>query len=178
MNVLVGQRNVRFEQFRGLDALRGTQDVALGTNFALTLGRTVAALSTGQDQPDDLYTRVRIALAAASRPLLFVMDGGLEARQIFSGGEPGDGWKDVLAELAALLYAQPPDLPRHIFLLRTAGAGGWSVTQPFQLTLGGPAGVRGYDQNDFPGGRQLVLNAEDRIYLGWPFPGLADLGKL
>lgn len=176
VNLLVGQRNVRFERFRGLDALRGTQDVPIGSTVSLTLGRTVAALSAGDDQPADLYTRLVLELSAAGPGLLLASAGGVEASQVYSGGEPGDGWKDVLAELAALVYWQPPALSHHTFFARAAGAGGWSVTQPFQLTLGGPAGVRGYDVDDFPGGRQVVLSVEDRIYLGWPFPRLLDLG--
>jgi hypothetical protein len=36
--------------------------------------------------------------------------------------------------------------------------------------------VRGYHDERFPGGERLVFTAEDRIYLGWPFPDLFDLG--
>ena len=36
--------------------------------------------------------------------------------------------------------------------------------------------MRGFDQGDFPGGRRVVVNLEDRIYLGWPHPQSFDLG--
>jgi hypothetical protein len=36
--------------------------------------------------------------------------------------------------------------------------------------------VRGYHDEDYPGGQRVVLSAEDRIYLGWPYPDLFDLG--
>ncbi len=178
VNLLVGQRNVRFQQFRGLDALRGTQDVALGSNLALTLSRTAAALSDreGQDQPDDLYVRFRVSAGAAPGPFLLLLAGGIQGRQVFSGGAADDGWTDVLSDLTLMLYWQPPDWPRHTFFTRLTGAGGWQVTGPFQLTLGGETGVRGYDVDDFPAGRRVVFSAEDRIYLGWPFPNLFDLG--
>lgn len=175
VNLMVAQRNLSFTEMRGLDALRGTRDVPLGVQLSLVLGRAVAALSGG-DPPDDLYASLRAYGAEALGPLLIVAGGGVQGRQIYSGGDPGKGWKDVLAETSALLYWQPPAQPRHTFFLRAAGVGGWGVTLPFQLTLGGPAGVRGYSRDDFPGGRRLVLNVEDRIYLGWPFPALFDLG--
>ena len=61
-------------------------------------------------------------------------------------------------------------------LFRGAGAGGWHTRTPFQLTLGGERGVRGYDRVDFPGGRRLLLTLEDRIYFGWPLPDVLDVG--
>jgi hypothetical protein len=178
VNLLVGQRNVRFQQFRGLDALRGMVDVPLGSDLALTIGRSVAPLSKteGQDQPDDLYVRFRMSAGAAPRPFLFLLAGGVEGRHFFAGGDTGDGWNDVLADLTLMMYWQPVDWPRHTFFGRLTGAGGWEVTQPFQLTLGGSNAVRGYDMYDFPAARRVVFSAEDRIYVGWPFPNLVDVG--
>jgi hypothetical protein len=176
VNLMVAQRNVRFREFSGLDALKGTRDVPIGVHVSLLIGRRVGTLSLESDQPDDLFGSLRAEWSAASGPLLLVAAGGVEARRIYAGGEPGQDWKDVLGELTTLAYWQPRSLPRHTFFVRAAGVGGWSVTQPFQLTLGGAAGVRGHSQSDFPGGRRLVVNAEDRIYLGWPNPALFDLG--
>ena len=175
LNLMVAQRNVRFREIRGLDALRGTRDVPLGVHLSLLVGRRLGTLSS-QRQPDDLHGAVRAELSAAPGPLLLVAAGGVDARQIYAGGGRGKGWKDVLADLTGLAYWQPPALPRHTFLLRASGVGGWSVSQPFQLTLGGPHGVRGYGREDFPGARRVVVNLEDRIYLGWPWPQLFDLG--
>ena len=178
LNLLIGQRNVRFQQFRGLDALRGTVDVALGSDLALTVGRTLSPLSKteGQDQPDDLYVRFRMSAGVAPGPFLFLAAGGVEGRQIFAGGDTGDGWNDVLADLTLLMYWQPGIWPRHTFFGRVTAGGGWDVTQPYQMTLGGEGAVRGYDRYDFPTGRRVVFSAEDRIYLGWPFANLFDLG--
>jgi hemolysin activation/secretion protein len=50
------------------------------------------------------------------------------------------------------------------------------MDRPFQLTLGGRRGLRGFNREDFPGARRIVINLEDRIYLGWPAPSFADLG--
>ena len=178
INLLIGQRNVRFERFRGLDALRGTQDVALGTDLALTLGRSFGATSAlnGREPPQDLYLRFRVGAGAAPGAFLILLAGGIEGRQVLSGDATNHGWNDLLSELTLMLYWQPRNWPRHTFFARVAGVGGWNVTQPFQLTLGGVSGVRGYDRGVFPVGRRVVFSTEDRMYLGWPWPDLFDLG--
>lgn len=175
VNLLLGQRNVDFVQRRGLDALRGLLDVEVGTEMSLTLGRTVGALAS-EDRPDDLYTRLRLYAATAPGPVLLASALGVEARQIFSGAGDEDGWRDVLAELDVLFYLQSVPWQRHTFFGRLVAAGGWDLDQPYQLTLGGPTGVRGYHDEDYPGNQRVVLTAEDRIYLGWPYPDLFDLG--
>ncbi len=175
VNLLLGQRNIRFEERRGLDALRGVHDLELGTEFALTLGRSLGAAPTG-DTPDDLHLRTRFYAAGAPAPFVFLANASLEARQIFSGSVAGEGWRDILAEIDLLAYWQPPEADRHTFFARVAGAGGWQTDFPFQLTLGGMTGVRGYHDDAFPGARRLVVNVEDRIRFGWPFPDIFDLG--
>lgn len=175
VNLLVGQRNVRFVRREGLDALRAVQDVEVGTEMSLTLGRTLGFLASG-GRPDDLYTRLRLYAAGAPGPTVLAAALAVEGRQIFSGALENDGWRDVLAELDLIFYLQSEPFNRHTFFGRLTAAGGWALDQPFQLTLGGSTGVRGYHTEDYPGGRRVVLTAEDRIYLGWPFPELFDLG--
>ena len=50
------------------------------------------------------------------------------------------------------------------------------MTGPFQLTLGGASGLRGYSVDGLPGGRRLIATLEDRIYFGSPRDGFVDLG--
>ena len=175
VNFLLGQRNISFVRREGLDALRGVQDIEVGTDMSLTLGRSLGVLAS-EGRPDDLYTRFRLYAAGASSPFVVVSNVGIEGRQIFSGAAVEDGWRDVVAELDLLAYWQPGFWPRHTFFGRVSGAGGWQMDQPFQLTLGGATGVRGFHDEDFPGGRRVVFSAEDRIFVGWPFPDLFDLG--
>jgi hemolysin activation/secretion protein len=61
-------------------------------------------------------------------------------------------------------------------LWRIAAGGGWRVSSPYQLTLGGAEGVRGYHEELFPGARRVVLTTEHRGYFGRPLPDLLDLG--
>lgn len=175
INLLLGQRNIRFAQVVGLDALQGVQDLELGSELAVTVGRSLGA-AWSSDEPDDLYARFRLYAAGNPGPFVLIGNVAFEGRQIFGGVEDLDGWRDVLGELDLLAYWQPPEAPRHTFFARVATAGGWNVDHPFQLTLGGVAGVRGFNDEDFPGTRRVVVSVEDRVYLGWPFPDLFDLG--
>ncbi|MCZ6805771.1 MAG: hypothetical protein O7F08_02360, partial [Deltaproteobacteria bacterium] len=61
VNLLIGQRNVRFRRVRGLDALDTEADVQLGTDLGLTVGRSVGVMSVaGVPSPDDFFGRVRL----------------------------------------------------------------------------------------------------------------------
>lgn len=176
VNLLFGQRNIRFVQRIGLDALQGVSDVEVGSDVAVTLSRTVAS-GFGSEAPDDLGVRFRLYAGRATREFVIIANVGLDARQVFfAPGETRSGWRDLLADTDVLVYWQPEVAPRHTFLARLSTAGGWTLDRPFQLTLGGDTGVRGFQDDAFPGGRRAVLNLEDRIYLGWPSPELFDLG--
>jgi len=176
LSLLLGQRDISFVQRTGLDALRGVQDIEVGNDISLTLGYTLEANESERDI-DDLFVRLRYYGAAAPTPWLFVTNIAIQGRQIlFRPDFDRTGWRDVLAEFDFLAYWQPPSLPNHTFVGRISAAGGWSVDLPYQLTLGGRRGVRGYDVADLPGGRRAVFTVEDRIYFGWPFPETFDLG--
>jgi len=175
VNLLFGQRNIRFVQRRGLDALRGVQDVEVGTDFGLTVGRSIGALTADEDEPTSLYTRLRAFGGFATHSFVGNVSLAAEAQNLLSGGEAGTGWRNELLELDGLFYWQSTER-RHTVLAQVSGAGGWNTTLPFQLTLGGPQGVRGYSDRDFPGARRLVFTIEDRLYVPWPFPEVFDFG--
>jgi hypothetical protein len=175
INLLLGQRNIRFEQRRGLDALRGLQDVELGSEVAFTVGRSLGA-GGRRGEPDDLYTRFRLYAAATPGEFVLMTAVAFEGRQIFAAETEPGGWRDLMGEVDVLAYWQPAAAARHTFFGRLMAAGGWAIDQPFQLTLGGPQGVRGYRDWDFPGAQRLILSGEDRIYLGWPYPETVDMG--
>jgi hypothetical protein len=175
INLLLGQRNIRFVERTGLDALRGVADLEVGMEAALTLGRSIGAGSRAGD-PEDLFTRARLYAATARETLVLLGNAAFEGRRVINSAEDLEGWRDILAELDVMAYWQPREADRHTFFVRVAGAGGWRVDLPFQLTLGGVSGVRGFRDEDFPGSRRVLISVEDRFYLGWPFPDLFDLG--
>lgn len=178
VNLLLGWRKVRFERRRGLDALRGVQDVLVGSDLGVTLGANPGRLgSGGDDDSDDIYARVRHVAGFEAGPFFFGSQLQLEARNVVSGSEVGDtGWRDVLAEADALLYLQPGGPDGHTFVARVAAAGGNNVTFPFQLTLGGREGVRGFPTNEFPGGARMIASLEARRAFNWPVPDVFDFG--
>lgn len=174
---IFGQRNLRYVQRTGLDALRGIQDVQLGTEVTLTLGRTIGATIGHQEAlEDDLHTGV--SLFGGIAPGNWIVSSSLrfDGRQVFAGGKGDGGWRDVFAEGDLYAFWQPTRWDRHTLFFRVSGAGGWSVDEPFQLSLGGAYGVRGYRDEDFPGGGRLVLSAEDRIHIPGLLPELVDFG--
>jgi hypothetical protein len=175
INLLLGQRNIQFVERVGLDALQGVADLEVGMEAALTLGRSITS-DPRRDQPEDLFTRARLYAATAPETFVLLGNAAFEGRHVINGVEGREGWRDILAEVDLMAYWQPREADRHTFFLRVAAAGGWRVDLPFQLTLGGAAGVRGFRNEDFPGSRRILISAEDRFYLGWPFPDLFDLG--
>lgn len=175
LSLLLGQRSIDFVQRTGLDALRGVQDIQVGEDISLTLGRTIRG--AGGDDVDDLLVRLRLYGATAPAPWVVVTNFSIQGRQLFfDPAADRTGWRDVFSEFDLLAYWQPPAWERHTLLARVSAAGGWSVDVPFQLTLGGREGVRGFDRADLPGGQRVVFTLEDRIYFGWPFPETFDLG--
>ena len=168
---LIGQRNVWWVRKRGLDSMRGQEDVRLGAEAVIGLGRSLSSLETD----DDLYTTMALYAGVEQRDMLTILRARMDARRDLAPAT-GAQWKDVYLESEVLSYLQTPRLPHQTFLMRSALTGGWHTRTPMQLTLGGLYGVRGYDMERFPGGRRLVLTLEDRILFGWPARGVLDLG--
>lgn len=175
LNLVLAQRNISFRQRTGLDALRGVQDVPVGGEVALVLGRSVPFLgSNAVNEDSDFFVRIRLFGGLAPGRWVLAAAVSLEGRKIFGGAE--NGWRDVLGEFDIYSYWRPTENSRHTLFARLSGAGGWSVTGPFQLTLGGVSGLRGHSVDDLPGGRRLIATLEDRIYFASPGNGFMDLG--
>jgi len=177
INFFLAQRNLRFTQRRGLDALRGIQDVQVGTEVFVGIGRALEVLGeNGKAAQDDIHTQVGLFAGGVWEGWTLATSASAEARQLYAqGGEEGR-WEDIFAEVDAYLYWQPQEKENHTVLFRVSAAGGWSVQTPFQLTLGGRYGIRGYREDAFPGGQRIVMTVEDRVYLPWPAPELFDFG--
>ncbi len=175
INVTLGQRNLRFERRAGLDALRGVQDVPVGGEVSLLLSRSIGFLEPeSQTDDDDFFGRIRVYGGLAPSRWVVAGSVGFEARQVLDG--PQEGWRDIIGEFDLYTYWQPTPLARHTFFARVSGAAGWSMTVPFQLTLGGASNLRGHGQDHAPGGRRVMGSLEDRVYLWSPGGGILDLG--
>lgn len=184
LNVLAGKRNIRFITRRGLDAIRGEQDIRVGTQvlFALGTSLTRRESSVGGDGRE-LRARLGWFAGAAGRSWVFNTELSVEGARFRADGATSGDYQDILGEFETYFYWHPggpprvtEEIPRHTFVIGVSGAGGWNNTLPFQITLGGPFGVRGYDREDYPAAHRVVIHAEDRIVLDGPFRDVFDLG--
>lgn len=172
--VLLGKRNIVWQQRRGLDSFRGEEDVRLGAEVEVAFARSIPGLRSD----NDLYGSLDLYAATGPPAAFFATRVRADARRDYDAAPGEYEMKDVFAEGEAFMYLSPPGglLRRHRLLLRVAGAGGWHVRTPFQLTLGGERSLRGWAEERLPGGRRLILTAEDRWFWGWPFPDVMDMG--
>jgi len=177
VNLMLGWRNLRFLQLHGLDALKGIQDVQVGSEVNFTLGANPGSFgSGGVDQSNDIYTRLTAFGGIQWRGLLLNARLLADGRNVLSGGAFGEGWQDILLDGDVYTYWLPLRWPRHTFFARGSAAGGWDVRHPYQLTLGGREGLRGYHEDQYPGGRRILFTVEDRVRVDWPAPNLMDFG--
>jgi hypothetical protein len=171
-SLLVGHQNIVWRKRRGYDSMRGDQDVRVGTELGLNMGRTLSANEGGHD----------LLFAGTSYAGLQAMGGFLvlrmraDARWDLEDESAQAQWTDVFMDGELLGYFRRNTMSRHTLVLRATTSGQWNTTTPFQLTLGGERALRGYDEERFPGGRRVVFSVEDRIYFGWPWRDLFDTG--
>jgi hypothetical protein len=169
---IVGQRNIVWVTRRGLDALRGEQDVAIGLDAVVALGRSLPALEAG----DDLRGTLALYTGIDAGSVVIVGTGRLDGLRNQRASAADPEWEDVLLEAGVHTYFQSVQAPGHTLLLRLAAHGAWQTRRPFQLTLGGDRALRGLRPDQLPGGRRLMATLEHRVFFGWPLPDLFDAG--
>lgn len=170
--LLLGHRSAWWVRRRGFDSMRGQEDVRLGAEVGVAIGRSLPSL----EADDDLFATLSLYSGIEAGDALLIGRARLDSRRDLEARASTSEWEDVYLDTELLTYLKTAGLPRHTFLLRVAGFGGWHTRTPFQLSLGGLQAVRGYDPERFPGGRRLVVNLEDRFYIGWPLPDVLDMG--
>jgi len=183
LSAMAGRRQIRFVERRGLDAIRGEQDVRVGFQALGSVGVERRWTPSGEDRAVELRARedrrhdfglqgqTAFFAGLAGETWVFNSDFGIEGAWLFRDRT----FRNILGELGAHLYWQPHAAPRHTLTARLYLAGGWRVARPFQLTIGGPDKVRGYGRYDFPVGQAVVFNLEDRIAFGGPLSDAVDL---
>lgn len=169
---IVGRRSIRWVQRRGFDTMRALQDIALGAEVQVALGRSINPLS----DEDDLITAATFYAGGGGNDALVVARARADFRRLLSGDAEDAEFIDLLAEGELLGYLRPHPDNRHTLFFRAAAQGGWNTVTPFQLTLGSEGGLRGISRDRAPGGRRATFVLEDRIYFGWPFRDVLDLG--
>ena len=176
LSVVAGKRNIRFVTRRGLDALTGEQDVRVGTQVLGALGTTLGSPELGAEGRNrELRGNISIFGGSAGEQWVFNSELAIEGAWLPGTAGSAAAYRDVLGRIGAYLYLQPDSARRHTLVIGVSAAGGWDNARPFQLTLGGPFGVRGYDRLDFPAARRVLVSVEDRIRIG-SLRNLFDVG--
>ncbi len=168
---ILGRRSIRWVQRRGFDTMRALQDIALGAELQVAVGRSINPVS----DDDDLLTAATFYAGAGGNDALVIARARTDFRRLLSGDADAE-FVDLLAEGELLGYLRADPSYRHTLFFRAAAQGGWNTITPFQLTLGSEGGLRGFSRDSGPGGRRATFVLEDRIYFGWPFRDVIDLG--
>ena len=158
-NVLFGIRDIRFVRRRALDAITATQDVPLGVQVGMQVGRSSPILGAEEEDfflSGDMY----VGLSRSER---FTTRLQLRTEGRRASGEAA--WDGVLS--TGRLTHQFKTDAANLDQLVIEYAGGFEQRTPFQLLLGVPeGGVRGYEKSTFAGGQRLVARLEHRYTYG------------
>lgn len=166
----LGMRNIRFQEYFGIDGLRDRLLVGLGYFVGASAGRGFGVLvPDGATGVDEFFGRVNASFTAPIGSS--IVHGGVYAES----RRAEQGWQDILSDAELVAYLRNDALPGQTFFFRAAAAGGWETTMPYQLSLGGREGLRALREDRYPGGRTVRFVAEDRIVFPWPSSTL-DLG--
>jgi len=174
LTALAGLRRLRYESRRGLDAIAGLQDVPVGREATLVLGRSLG--STGAGRPGDLFGRASLLWGTSRGRTVAQVRVLAEGRREDSRPAERGMWRDVLTEGHGVVYRLPVHPAAPTLVVAGMLAGGWRTTAPFQLTLGGPGAMRGYSEYDLPGGRKAAASVEARFRGAGFLSELMDLG--
>jgi len=176
INALVGRRDINYVRLEGLDALTASQDLPVGFQAGLQLGRS---LPIGDVRENDIFAAGDLYVGATNGVNTVRLQLQGEARR----GTQRQRWDDVLTSGRLTHYlTMSPHLQNQTTLEFSAG---FRQRMPFQLLLGIPeGGVRGYEESTFAGSVRVIGRTEQRYtipnFLGASDAGVAafaDVGK-
>jgi hypothetical protein len=170
--ITAGVRRLRFTTARGLDRVTGVQNVALGNELLLTVGRTIANWSA---DPADTYGRLDGFVGTAHGDLTATAAVKAEGRLVDSSPAGVSPWRDLDVTGSAQAYVQPGGSAAHTFVTGLRFSVHGNVDQPYQMAMGGEVGVRSYREDEIPVGSDFVAYAEHRFNTTW-FKPTVDFG--
>ena len=158
LNLLVGLRQVHFFNVSGFDVVEGTQDARTGVEAGLLVGRGLTLL--GAEEPDVLVsTEVFMGAGGQNRY------GKLDVKWQSRFRDARSDWDAVMWDAKGTAYWRLRD--NRTLIATMTWAGGYRSATPFQLTLGEPdGGLRGFVSSRQAGGERVMMQLEDRWYLG------------
>ena len=161
INVLAGLRWLRFQRVRGLDALRGSQDVPIGFQLGTLVGRGVKALDASSN---DVFVASDLYLGIGNSRVIYRLQAQAEARRSLDG----DVWDGMIGSGRFSRHLRVSE--RRTRILSVEWSGTERVLVPHALALGSPeGGLRGYSGTEEYGARRGIARLEEQIFLGSPF---------
>jgi hypothetical protein len=165
-NLLWGVRRITFARLQGLDALTSVQDVPLGFQLGMQVGRSVEFLGAREA---DIFAASDLYVGAHGGMATVRIQARAEGRR-----EAGAPWDGVLTTGRVTHYLKFSDV--HLNQAIVEWSAGYRQRTPFQLLIGVPeGGVRGYEESTLAGGQRVVGRLEERYVLGTVFKA-ADAG--
>ena len=158
-NAFVGVRSLAFVRVTGFDALSATQDVPVGYQAGLVVGRGIGRPAPGSGR--ELFSAADVYAGwggpeAATR---------LQLRAQGARAAEDGAWGRVVTT-GRLAHQRKPSSGRTVEV-SADWAGAWRPGLPMQLLLGAhDGGVRGYEHSREGGGRRARIRVEDRRLLG------------
>jgi hypothetical protein len=166
VNLLGGVRRLSFLRVEGFDALTGVQDMRVGVQSALMLGRSVPVFGA---RDNDWFVRHGLYVGGGSARSFVGLEAVNEARR----GDDG-AWDGLLTSGRLAWYYKP--WRNQLTLTAVDWGGGWHVRVPFQLSFAElDGGLLGYRNSRLAGARRVVVRVEQR-WLPNPRTTIGDLG--
>ena len=167
LNALIGVRQLRFVRVAGFDALTGVQDLRVGVQTGMLLGRSVPWLGA---RDRDLFVLGDIYAGYGNKSSFLGFQTLTEARRDRRAGK----WDGVLTSGRLAWYLKPAE--KQLTLTELFWSTGTSVRVPYQLSFADPeGGMLGYRNSRTPGAHRLVLRAEERMRIPSRYT-IADFG--
>ncbi len=172
LGITAGVRRLRFTTARGFDRVTGVQNVALGSELTLTVGRTLADWSSS---PADTYGRIDGFVGTTLGDLTATAVLRAAGRLLDSSPDGVSPWRDLEVRGSGQAYVQPGGSPAHTLVAGMRFNVYDNVDQPYQTALGGEFGVRSFREDEIPVGSNFMAYAEHRFNTTW-FKPTVDLG--
>ncbi len=157
VNLLAGLDRSHFALVRGFDALTAVQDVRVGSQWSVQLGRSVPV---GSLRDRDQFAALDGYMGAGGARAFGALQFRGEARRDLRTNQ----WDGQVVSGRSALYLKPA--ARFTTVLTADASAGWRVRSPFQLSLADvDGGVLGYRASTVTGARRAVVQAEQRVLL-------------
>jgi hypothetical protein len=150
-----------FRQVTELNDIGRTEDVALGLDFYVSIGRATDNLGSDRDATI-VETRVRKGWEPGGPGSLLLLEAGAGAR------DEDDGIHNAVLTTSARYYRRT--FGSELFLMSLTTVHGNNLDLENQVLLGGDNGLRGYPLRYQSGERSAAFTVEQRFFTDWyPF---------